>query len=523
MPSPVLTCALLGVLLGGLVPAQATFPSSPLGKRVDLPIIWSGLARAHVSDKYAQVSSQSEFDATWKAIGIEEPAPRVDFATYDVVVIVAQHASTRSSVRVFGAWTTARAVVLQYEVVQGFASRASGAPYCMALMRKPNRPLVLMRGVATDPESSRRAWERVPLTRVVDGSVDRQTSSGVPAADEVPATGHVHFFRTDPAGGRCVARIDVGVRDVTTLLARLPGHIDKLDFLPNGRFVVGTRTAGQPRVSVVDAAGLGRSIGPDLGRGYFLQVEAAKTGDRVACVIERHRAGESALYVDDGGPGSLRRLHPTSFSYEGPSPASCEPLLFRTCAWAPNGRSLAIESVLRVSVERHADTVEVNRVSAIDVLTLGRGVIRRVGSARRGVEWPSWSPDGRRLAWWAEDTLCVTEAEASESGGERALGRGFLRHCMPPKWSPNGKKILVSRGARRVGTASYEIVVVDVRTSATMAVRVNGQISGFDWSPDGKRIAIAVDKRLLMFVVDECRLQDLCCPVEHWTPVWWTE
>ena len=92
---------------------------------------------------------------------------------------------------------------------------------------------------------------------------------------------------------------------------------------------------------------------------------------------------------------------------------------------------------------------------------------------------PTWSPDGRRLAFTDDFGISVVNADGT---GERSF---LLEPPLPGSidWSPNGKEIL----ATKLG-----VDVVAVRVDGTRSRTVaEGSAGGAVWSPDGRRIAFS--------------------------------
>jgi TolB protein len=104
------------------------------------------------------------------------------------------------------------------------------------------------------------------------------------------------------------------------------------------------------------------------------------------------------------------------------------------------------------------------------------------GTESTAFSTPDWSPDGRRIAFFAASDpggglrgLAVVNADG---GGLRSLDRlGFAG-----TFSPDGKQIAYARQG--------ELWVLDVATGATRALTAGAEVAAGppDWSPDGKRI-----------------------------------
>ena len=92
---------------------------------------------------------------------------------------------------------------------------------------------------------------------------------------------------------------------------------------------------------------------------------------------------------------------------------------------------------------------------------------------------PSWSPDGRRLAFETRDGVFTIRA----AGGKPVRLRGTRRADADPAWSPDGRSVAFTRRVR--GRPSVH--VVDVRTGRARLLRRNAEDPA--WSPNGRRIA----------------------------------
>jgi len=99
-------------------------------------------------------------------------------------------------------------------------------------------------------------------------------------------------------------------------------------------------------------------------------------------------------------------------------------------------------------------------------------------------QMPSWSPDGKRIAFCAMKSrgglLCVVDADGRNFHQLSEI-RGFL-----PVWSPDGKRVLFTRGDKNV----FGLWVMDADGTNTRMVVPQGHMGV--WSPDGKWLAYIV-------------------------------
>ena len=139
--------------------------------------------------------------------------------------------------------------------------------------------------------------------------------------------------------------------------------------------------------------------------------------------------------------------------------------------WSPDGRRLAF---LRAENERP-------NVWNLWVIELSSGEMTRLTNHRYGQVWGgAWFPDGRRIAYSHEDRLILLELGSGQSASYASPRKGRL--VRTPAVSPDGRWIMfqVSRdGAWLLDLAAGSMERVLDDTSA----------EEFTWAPDGRRVA----------------------------------
>jgi Tol biopolymer transport system component len=140
-------------------------------------------------------------------------------------------------------------------------------------------------------------------------------------------------------------------------------------------------------------------------------------------------------------------------------------------SWSPDGRTLAF---VRAEPDRP-------KVWNIWTLQLESGEMRQITKRTYGQPWGgSWFPDGRRIAYSHEDRLIVHDLE---TGAERVFPTPIKgRLVRTPAVSPDGRRIVFQ--VQRDGTW-----LLDLPGGAVRRVLEDPTAEEFTWAPDGKRLA----------------------------------
>ena len=169
-------------------------------------------------------------------------------------------------------------------------------------------------------------------------------------------------------------------------------------------------------------------------------------------------------------------------------------------SWSPDGKRIAFTS------NREGHVIHGRPTSDIYVMDADGGNPQNLSNNLGNDLSPSWSPDGKRIAFASfrrdrEGNLPHFDIYVMDAdGGNQQRLTENPHEDRYPSWSPDGKRIVFS--ARREGHfrndfgISYEIYVMDADGGNQQRLTENRNNDwGPSWSPDGERIAFASDRK----------------------------
>ena len=194
-------------------------------------------------------------------------------------------------------------------------------------------------------------------------------------------------------------------------------------------------------------------------------------GRRIAFVRRNQNSIGDVYLMDADGSNVVRRAPGFKSPYEGDS------FGFRSPAWSPDGRMLAVD---------HGDCIY---NCDIYLLRADDDGMRPVHLATMAAQ-PTWSPDGQKIAFVSlsgDDgyhALHVINADGSQITPITVRDEGGIFY---PAWSPDGRRIAFTKCMQ-----ACNIIVANADGSGSVQLTTGVHAFEPDWSPDGTRVAFTL-------------------------------
>lgn len=155
--------------------------------------------------------------------------------------------------------------------------------------------------------------------------------------------------------------------------------------------------------------------------------------------------------------------------------------------WHPSGGLIAF-----TNIGRTGGVPTRSEIAVVAPDGSGMRSLIRLDSTAYGVVNPTWSPDGRHIAFTLSSSFSGGELYVMDADGSNV--RRLVAHGgwndIDPAWSPDGRFVAFASGPYRGDRTVHDIWLVDVQTGAagTIARHTTWDLRHPAWSPDGRTI-----------------------------------
>jgi Tol biopolymer transport system component len=165
-------------------------------------------------------------------------------------------------------------------------------------------------------------------------------------------------------------------------------------------------------------------------------------------------------------------------------------------ATLPAGEHLAFDvhegTSMSVAASPDGRMLAVDMQGSLWVIPAKGGRARRITDYYNDARQPVWSPDGKRLAYFAYRAGTYDLYTAAPDGSDVRMLTEGVADDREPAWSPDGKFIAFSSDRAGAATASYDIWTLEIATGTLRRITsAEGEDRMPTWSPDGREIAFS--------------------------------
>jgi WD40 repeat protein len=174
-------------------------------------------------------------------------------------------------------------------------------------------------------------------------------------------------------------------------------------------------------------------------------------------------------------------------------------------AWSPDGREIAFVSFRN---EPNPTNCYPSCNSEIYVMNADGTNVRRVTDSPGIDTWPSWSPDGTRLAFQrGEPSLWEIWTVAPDGSGLSFVTAGHDDGCpvyaSAPDWSPAGDYIAFASHNMYPCGENTAIALVHPDGTGSRLLTSLSNLVGLDWSPDAQRLSMGNNSTAFIYELDD--------------------
>ena len=155
-------------------------------------------------------------------------------------------------------------------------------------------------------------------------------------------------------------------------------------------------------------------------------------------------------------------------------------------AWAPDGATLAFAD------EAYPPTVDAMRYVLKLTDLAGTNYRTLTGDSTTGIQSPAWSPDGKWLAFRADNGLWLVDSLGKQARHlvDIELGEEVQHWLLDISWAPDGKKILFAANLPDANQERFDLYTIKPDGSGLTNLTKSPAMERLPtWSPDGASIA----------------------------------